>query len=1062
MRVWKKLRRYSRKSSWYCILGLFIASLLRLLVATCVESCSPRLWPQRGFTVCTKLFAAVLSRKKVSGRILEVIIGHATFVALTNRGLLSIFNTVYRFIRSNYHTPTILWKTVREELFVFRSLMIYLHADWGRQWNNYVTASDSSLTGYGVVSSYWDREDVARVGRLQERSRFRKLGAHSARESALTSAGFVRDEVSNEWIAGWLDDDDYLKLAGWALNKDFQEVPAQLLRRDMWTPRLWGRWKHSAGILELEARALVMSLRRIALSIYGHDLRQLLLTDNMSVCLSFDRSRAKSYALLRQIRVFTAYCLSRNISCTIRWVPSELNSADEPSRLDSSEDSKTLVHAIPAVFKSPEGAIPSSSTGEKADSRPQETSPLTPLRVELFEGREDPFTQKVVCGESFGDPEDPWYIQLDGCHTGHSASFEEAPERFFNGLHQLHTERQEEEVKGIRSASGQEVQVLSGSDNGAWQHDFVGGTCYQASDSTPVSYAVEGVHGLCALPWGEPGRSDGGGQGLGRPHEHTFHGGSAELPCRSPLSRLPPHLPTVWEEWTPQAAPLLACHQGVSEVDSRKESQSSPLGSMGSLCRRDEEKRIPQDGHLLAPRRINLCQALGIVESPGLFIGEAGGRSHKGLVNAPKPRGGRGDHKDRRVRHQRAAGFTLDGQLGQSGVRTSEEEPPRKPSLGFRLPRLQQGLSRSGKDFQRGSNPLPDQTQWPKHRPFKKLSKSAGGTEERTVESTEKHHEVREGSPACQHVVLPAPEIQGSRNRMRGRPWGDLAGPKARTHLQRRRCVANRYVMDLFSGEGGVARACTELGFRSKEWDIRHGDQHDLTNPKVVKKLIREAKRGRVLSCMLAPVCTSFSIARDRTKVIRNRQHPWGIPQQFLTEKERQSIQLGNKCFKTCLKLMKVFDSLHIPYILENPLTSKAWRLPEMMSHAQSPFISMIRADFCQFGTCWRKPTLFMCARCDPTELHRVSKTCSGPRGQCCRTKAPHFQLTGSCRDGRPWTQVAQPYPKALCRALGHVLTSNYHLISANKYFEWISFLQAIYHVAHISDLAWETSSFGA
>ena len=313
----------------------------------------------------------------------------------------------------------------------------------------------------------------------------------------------------------------------------------------------------------------------------------------MSVWLFFDRSRAKSYALLRQIRIFTAYCLSHNISCAVRWVSSELNSTDEPSRLDSNEDSKTLVHAIPAVFKSPEGAIPSSSTGEKEDSRPQEISPLAPLRVELFEGREDSFTQKVVCGEGFGDPEDPWYIQLDGCYTGHSAPFEEAPKRVFNGLHQLHTERQEEEVKGIRSTSGQEVQIFSEADNGAWQHDFVGGTCYQASDSTPVSYAVEGVHGLCALPWGKPGRSDGGGQGLARPHKHTFHGRSAELPCRSPFSRLPPHLPTVREEWTPQAAPLLACHQGVSEVDSRKESQSYPLGSMGSLCRGDEEKRIP-------------------------------------------------------------------------------------------------------------------------------------------------------------------------------------------------------------------------------------------------------------------------------------------------------------------------------------------------------------------------------------------------------------------------------------------------------------------------------------
>lgn len=94
-----------------------------------------------------------------------------------------------------------------------------------------------------------------------------------------------------------------------------------------------------------------------------------------------------------------------------------------------------------------------------------------------------------------------------------------------------------------------------------------------------------------------------------------------------------------------------------------------------------------------------------------------------------------------------------------------------------------------------------------------------------------------------------------------------------------------------------------------------------------------------------------------------------------------------------------------------------------------------VKGDFCQFGTPWRKPTLFMCAHVDPTELHRLSKTCSGPRGQCSRTRVPLFLLSGSCRDGRRWTQVAQPYPRRLCVALAHSLTSASHLISAHKFF---------------------------
>ncbi len=1000
----------------------------------CGELLASRVTPER-FHRLHQALAAILNRKKVSGRILEVVIGHATFVALTNRGLLSVFNTVYKFMRSHYYTPAVLWRTVREELFVFRSLMIYLHADWGRQWNEYVTASDSSLTGYGIVSSFWKREDVAKVGRLQERARFRKLGSHSARESALTSAGFIRDEVSREWVAGWLDDQDYLSMAGWGLSKDFQEVPSQFLRRDMWTPRLWGRWKHSSGILELEARALVMSLRRIALSVFGHDIRQLLLTDNMSVCLSFDRSRAKSYPLLKQIRVFTAYCLARNITCTIRWVPSELNSADEPSRLDSSEKSKTLVHAIPTIVKGSEGALPSCPSREKEVGSPQETSPSDPARIEFIQSREDPITEEVVCGEGFDNSQAPGSVQLGGCQSRLGTDSKEATTRVIHGLNQLHSERQEEESQGLGASCIKAIKALSGSEYGGRRHDPARVSSYQAGYGSSVPYPAEGVHGLCAFQEGEYGGSGRGGQSPGRSHECYVHGRISELPCRSSSRSFPSHLSPIREEWIPEAAPQLAGNQRFSQDDSRKESEGAAAGSMGSFCSGDEAKRFPQNGHISSPCRINLCEALGIAESSSVFTGEAGCRSYKGVVNASKSRGGRGDKQDRRIRHQRVVRFSLDGKLGEPSLRVPEEEPPRMPSVGFRLSRLQQGVPRDRQDVWSGGHSLSNTAQWPKHRQVPKLQKSTRGAKERAMESSKEHHEVRESSKVGKHLGSLAPEVQGLRPRVRGKPWGDLVGPKARTNLQRRRCVANSYIMDLFSGEGGVAKACTEMGLRAKEWDIKNGSQQDLTKRSVVKRLIREVKRGRVVSCMMAPVCTSFSVARDRTKIIRNRQYPWGLPHHLLTEKERQSIILGNRCFKTCLKLMQLFDQYHIPYILENPATSKAWFLPQMLHHSQKPHIQMVRADFCQFGTPWKKPTLFMCGHLDSVDLHRLARTCSGPRGQCCRTQQPHFQLTGSCRDGRPWTRVAQPYPRRLCVALAHALTAHSHLNSASNFF---------------------------
>lgn len=826
-------------------------------------------------------------------------------------------------------------------------------------------------------------------------------------------------------------------MAGWGLNKDFQEVPSQLLRRDMWTPRLWGRWKHESGILELEARALVMSLRRIALSIFGHDTRQLLLTDNMSVCLSFDRSRAKNYPLLKQIRIFNAYCLARNISCTIRWVPSELNSADEPSRLDSSEVSKTLVHAIPTVVQSPKGSLFETTPREEEVGGSQKAVPIGAARGKLIKGREDPTTQESVCRKGLGNSQDPRSVQPDGCHPGCNNDLSEKTKGVIRGLNQFHPERQEEEREslGFGTAHIQEVEASGGPDNGEGRHDPFGVPSHQTSDGTSVSDAVERLHGLRAVQAGELRGRHRGGQSLGGSHECPVFVGAAELPSRSPPSGFPSHLSPVWEEWTPEVAPLLACHQRVPEVDTWKEPKGTAISSLGSLCSGDEEERFSENGRVPPACRINLCEALGIVESPGLLVGAASSRCNQGVVHVVKPRRGRRNNQDWRVRHQCNVGLPMDGQLDESHLRAFEEKSSRKSSMGFRLPCLQQDLPRHCQVLQCGCHALPDKAQWSKHRQVQAIPKSTRSSKTWPVESPEKHHEIRKSGKVGKHVGSSTPEVQGSRPRVRGKPWGDLAGPKTRTNLQRRRCIENRYIMDLFSGEGGVAKACTEMGFRAKEWDIKHGVQHDLTKPAVVKRLISEAKRGRVLACMMAPVCTSFSVARDRTKVIRNRQYPWGIPFHLLTEKERQSIILGNKCFRTCLKLMKVFDQLHIPYILKNPATSKAWFLPEMILHSQQSHIKMIRADFCQFNTPWKKPTLFMCANVDPIELHRLSKTCSGPRGQCSRTKAPHFLLSGSRRDGRPWTQIAQPYPRRLCVSLAHILTSSSHLNSAQNFF---------------------------
>ena len=74
-----------------------------------------------------------------------------------------------------------------------------------------------------------------------------------------------------------------------------------------------------------------------------------ILSDNMSVVLSFSRSRAKNYALLHQVRIFCALCLAFDIKPYVRWIASEVNAADEPSRVESDDKSKNLIAELSRI-----------------------------------------------------------------------------------------------------------------------------------------------------------------------------------------------------------------------------------------------------------------------------------------------------------------------------------------------------------------------------------------------------------------------------------------------------------------------------------------------------------------------------------------------------------------------------------------------------------------------------------------------------------------------------------------------------------------------------------------
>ena len=271
---------------------------------------------------------AVLKRPRVAGWELELLLGHMTFCGLISRETLSCFHVVYRFIQHSYWSRSPLWESAREELLGYFGLMIFLRSSWTKRWLPMIYQTDASPSGYGVATSLRTPQEVAEIGRVLERRRF-KLGAGQARAHAAAAAGFAIDSTTGLITA---DVDELAAESRWEVDPSFPEVPATVLNSEHWTLVMADRWMFHDDILVLEARAVLKAAYRIAHSAHGRNCHAVVLVDNMSVVLAMSRYRAKTFKLLVMIRRLASIALARGIRFHLRWIPSEFNYSDEGSR----------------------------------------------------------------------------------------------------------------------------------------------------------------------------------------------------------------------------------------------------------------------------------------------------------------------------------------------------------------------------------------------------------------------------------------------------------------------------------------------------------------------------------------------------------------------------------------------------------------------------------------------------------------------------------------------------------------------------------------------------------
>ena len=175
---------------------------------------------------------------------------------------------------------------------------------------------------------------------------------------------------------------------------------------------------------------------------------------------------------------------------------------------------------------------------------------------------------------------------------------------------------------------------------------------------------------------------------------------------------------------------------------------------------------------------------------------------------------------------------------------------------------------------------------------------------------------------------------------------------------------------------------------------------------------------------MIAIPCTSLTIARDRTFPIRSRTQPWGTDVTLASDRDRASLDIGNQLIRAVIRILKHLNRHRIPWVLENPHSSRLWYIPEILALCKQARAVWRLTDFCQWGTPWRKRTWLVCGNMDEADSEHLSRVCSGTKGICSRTERHHIQLSGKNEQNVSWTRVAQPYPTRLATALARALTA--------------------------------------
>ena len=193
-----------------------------------------------------------------------------------------------------------------------------------------------------------------------------------------------------------------------------------------------------------------------------------------------------------------------------------------------------------------------------------------------------------------------------------------------------------------------------------------------------------------------------------------------------------------------------------------------------------------------------------------------------------------------------------------------------------------------------------------------------------------------------------------------------------------------------------MARAAAMHSMGSLLVDLADNDANNLSRPSRWKPLLEFIPFSLLIGIDLP--CATWSMARrapqssSMPSPLRGAgEHLWGLPS--LSDKDQQKVHDANHQLRGAVRLIRRSIAECGTGYLENPASSRVWKVPSVIALIASGRAELLCFDQCQYGTAWRKRTRFLVwGKLRGLILNR----CSGKGGMCSRSGRPHLQLTGA------------------------------------------------------------------